>query len=636
MNFFDIFILARTKLRSHRVRTGITVAIAGLLFGLIIALVTVIQGVFTSVGNYSNVGLNNRTLINVGYSPQASSFNEYEHLSDSEFVKEVETTYKADIANKQAIAKKYSVEYDPASSDPSPIGTDPITKQKVITNDGAANLIVQRIAQQRRDAVSKKFSISDFLKPYKTAELRTMRVVQPASGALTYMKSGQENQQVSSKRFEEQMATQGSGTSLTILDESVSKPFIVSTKFDPAKGEVPVILPFSGAEKLLGLSQLSKDASSKERQERMRYVRAHVGDITASFCYRNEASRVLLGQAVAQQDELKRAAGNKDYVKPTLLYSAPGKDDCSPITIQSDTRSATEKQAETNRVLFEKETGAWLGEPMQRKVVVRGVGISGDDGSAAATLSAGTLATSLLNSTLGFGTWSVPQDLFNKLPADARPGEIFDEAKAVNGTQAFAQSFQSYLVEFSDRSEARALLERTGAFTGSIGEVSAFPFGSGTLFVDEMRTWVGRALFWVLLAIGAIAVIVLWGVIGRTIADSRRESAVFRAIGATRLDIATVYGLYAVLLSLRVVLFACVLGLGLALLIDLLFSGSATLEAQLAYAAVDTHMQFHFFGLESWYLLAVVGVIVLAGMVASIVPIILGSRRNPIGDMRDE
>jgi len=635
MNPFDVFVLARTKLRSHRTRTGITVAIAGLLFGLIVAVIVVTQGVFTSVDKYSGIGLNDRTLLGVSYFNQTSSFEEYNHLDDPDFVREVEEAYKTDIANKKVVAKKYSVPYDPTISDPSPIGIDPITKSKVITNDGVSSSLVQTIAQKKRDELEKKFSISDYIKPYSSATLRYMQLVQPGDGALSYMKNGQENQSVSGNRFNESMAGVGSGATLTILDGSVSKPFISSDSFDPSKGEVPVIIPVATAEKLLGLSPLSKNVSPQERRERLQFVRARVSDITASFCYRNQTSRFLLGQAVAQQDELKRVGGTKDYVKPSLFYAAPSNEDCSGVVVQSDTRSPEEKKAAANQVLFEKEIGTWLGEPVQHKVTVRGVGVSGDYDTASSNLSIGSFVGGLLNSTLGYGTWSVPKDLFDQLPAASKPDEIFSKDQT-GGPFAIRYAVGGYLVEFGDKAEARALLERTGAYTGSFGDVSAYQFGSGTLFVDEARSWVEKGLFWLLVIVGSIAVIILAGIIGRTVADSRRESAVFRAIGATRTDIAHIYGVYALLLSIRVVVFSMVLGIAIGLGADLILSDSATLGAQLAYAAVDTNIRFHLFSIASWYLLVIVGVIILAGLIASVVPIILGARRNPITDMREE
>lgn len=54
IRFADAVVLAYTKLRTHRVRTGITVAIAGLLFGLIATVVIIAQGVFDSVHSFSN------------------------------------------------------------------------------------------------------------------------------------------------------------------------------------------------------------------------------------------------------------------------------------------------------------------------------------------------------------------------------------------------------------------------------------------------------------------------------------------------------------------------------------------------------------------------------------------------------
>ncbi len=634
MHLFDALTLARTKLRSHRVRTGITVLIAGLLFGLIIAALFFIQGIFTSIDKYSGVGLNDRVLLHVSKIPRDAYFDVYGHMNDDAFVGEVETIYKEDVAHKQAVAKKYSVPYDPALEDPSPIIVDPISKRKAISNEGFGSAAVQKAAENRTNANMTPFSISEYIKLYSSATLRgTTNSIQPSSGSLTYMKNGKENQEVSGDPREDYMISNGSGASLTLLDASVTKPFITNTAFDASKGEIPVILPFSEAEKLLGLSKLTKDATSEERRERLRYVREHVGSVTAAFCYRSNASRMLMGQAVAQQDVLKKMATDQTFIQPALLYDAPNTSDCSGVTVKSDTRSAAEKQAEANRTLFEKELGIWIGEPTQHKVVVRGVGVSGDIDNVSQTLSPATLVGGLLNSSLGYGTWTIPQDLFDQLPDTAKPEEIFASSQSSDNLVSFR--IDSHLVEFGDKSEARALLERTGAYNGSYGDVAAYPFGSGTLFIDDLRTWTEKILFWVLIVVGAIATIILWAIIGRTIADSRRESAVFRAIGATRFDIAGIYGLYAFLLSLRVAIFALLLGLIIAGAVDVFYSESTTIAAQLAYAA-DTNIEFHLIGIFSKYVPIVLGVILLAGLLASIIPILLGVRRNPINDMRDE
>ena len=120
------------------------------------------------------------------------------------------------------------------------------------------------------------------------------------------------------------------------------------------------------------------------------------------------------------------------------------------------------------------------------------------------------------------------------------------------------------------------------------------------------------------------------------VSDGRRESAVFRAIGARRADIGRIYGMYTLLLAVRVVIFAAVLGLVLSFAVDVWLSSDATVGARLAYAAVDTSKEFHFISLASWYVPVILGAIVVVSLLASIIPILLGARRNPITDMRND
>ena len=151
-----------------------------------------------------------------------------------------------------------------------------------------------------------------------------------------------------------------------------------------------------------------------------------------------------------------------------------------------------------------------------------------------------------------------------------------------------------------------------------------------------MKAGFVKVLNWLIVVVGAIALVILMAMIGRTVAEGRRESAVFRAIGASRSDIGAIYGVYTILLSLRVVVFAMALGLTLALIIQVLYGNDATLGARLAYAATDTDKQFTLFSLSSPYLLWVIVIILVAGVLSSIVPIINGARRNPITDMRND
>lgn len=624
ISLFDATVLARTKLRTHRTRTGIVVGIAGLLFGLIVLVLVIVQGVFDSINRYSEVGLNNRAILSVGTSGTAG-FNLYDHTTDKAFIQDVEAAHASIVAKKVAAAKKFNVAYDPAYDDPSPITIDPLSKEKSISYDAYNNTAVNQVLAERNASDDSTFSIDAFIADYPSATSRgTFSPLQPSDGTLTYIERQKSTSEVNKSEF-----SANNGPSLSVLDSSISEPFITSQTFDASKGEVPVIFPYLAAEKLLNLKPLEKDSSLEAQRERLSYVRSHIDQATTAFCYRNNASIALLSEATAQQDEFKRAANNPDYIKPSVIYSEPDEANCGAITIKSDTRSAAEKQYAANFILYQKEIGEWQGEPFQQKIVLRGVGVSAEVDTGAMPSTISSFVTSLLASNLGYNTWTIPADLLAEIPEANRPAALFTKSETAD---QMGYNFDQYLVEFSDKDEARALMK---ANSGSM-ETYVYPFGSGTLIVDEARDWVEKILFWALVVVGGIAAIILAGIIGRTVADSRRESAVFRAIGATRFDIASIYGVYALLLSWRVVIFALVLGVGIALVVDLLYTEQATIGAQVAYAAVDTNIQFHLFSIVSWYLPVVIGVIILVGIIASIIPIITASRRNPINDMRDD
>ena len=327
---------------------------------------------------------------------------------------------------------------------------------------------------------------------------------------------------------------------------------------------------------------------------------------------------------------------------PSLLYQLPSSTSCGPVTIKKDTRTAAEKKEAANLLAYQKEIGEYLGEPAQYRVTVRGVGISGDtpDGASFGA-SVSQFIASLMGSWLGYAQWSIPADLFEQVPEQYRPAEVFS-SKTGNAGQYLSDraQFDSYLVEFSDKNEARDALTRGGFFStsgdGVQDQVFVSPYGNASLMVDEMKRWFNMMLVWVLLTVGGIALIILASLIGRAVSDGRRESAVFRAIGARRGDIGRIYGMYALLLGARVAIFALILGAIIAGVIEFLFWQDATIGARYAYAASDTSLEFHLFSILSWYPLLIVGVIIIVALLASIIPILLGARRNPINDMRSE
>ncbi|HEY1085670.1 MAG TPA: ABC transporter permease [Candidatus Saccharimonadales bacterium] len=638
IRLIDTIVLATTKLRSHRIRTGITVGVSGVLFGLIVAAVLIIQGIFSSVERFSGEGLNSRYVISLGKGMDMP-FDLYSHLEDPAVVKRVEKAHDQYIAKKQAAAKKYGIEYNPKVEDPSPISINPTTKSKVINESAMDSPAVTEVSNAISRENYKPFDVEAYLRSYKTAKiLGTNRPLVADDGLLAYMKSGKETGLTDDQKRNVEMGFRSDDMegNLAILPQTLAQPFI-SAPFDPSKGELPVILPYGSAEKLLGLKPL-KNATNQQKRDRIQEVRRRVGEITLSFCYRNAASGALLSQAEQVTKEIEKNKQNSAFQKPSVTYKLPANTSCGAVKVASDTRAPEEKKLAKNMQLFQSEMSGIDDTPRQQKITLRAVGISADAPTGAEQASVSAIVQSLFSSSLGWGVWNIPEGLLEQVPASAKPAAIFtkkpDEDKFKNGF--FIDN--SYLVEFSDKEEARALLNKTGFFSGSGGSQSVYavPYGSSSLVLDELKAWANTGLFWVLIVVGAVASLILSGLVGRTIADGRRETAVFRAIGATRGMIARIYFTYTLLFSLRVILFAAVLGGVAAGALHLWLYQDATIGAQLAFSAVDQSKQFVLFDVRSVYLPIIFGVIVAIGLISTILPLLRNIGRNPIRDMRDE
>lgn len=154
--------------------------------------------------------------------------------------------------------------------------------------------------------------------------------------------------------------------------------------------------------------------------------------------------------------------------------------------------------------------------------------------------------------------------------------------------------------------------------------------------LDSAKRGFGRLFRYVALGVALIAAVIMMGTVGRMVADSRRETAVFRAIGAKRLDIAQIYVLYTILLSVLICAFALIIGILLAGFVHSRYASEATVEALVAYNAQDLDKTFRLYSFFWPDVLQLVGLALAGGVISSILPLVRNLRRNPIRDMRDD
>lgn len=138
------------------------------------------------------------------------------------------------------------------------------------------------------------------------------------------------------------------------------------------------------------------------------------------------------------------------------------------------------------------------------------------------------------------------------------------------------------------------------------------------------------------LVIGLISTIIMMGTIGKIISDSRRETAVFRALGSKRRDIIQIYLTYSLMLAGILIVFVSFISLVLVFWVHKKYSSSLTIESLLTFSSKDFSNKFSLIGLDIGQILALFVFIISGAVFSTIIPLAFNVRRNPINDMRDD
>lgn len=90
-------------------------------------------------------------------------------------------------------------------------------------------------------------------------------------------------------------------------------------------------------------------------------------------------------------------------------------------------------------------------------------------------------------------------------------------------------------------------------------------------------------------------------------AENRKETAVYRAMGAKRRDVTSIYITYTLLVALQIALTSLVLGVAAAFAVDYFYGATLTDTAVAAFGILEDAPRFSLFGLYSPLLLVIAG-----------------------------
>lgn len=633
LRILDASKLALTKLRTRKIRLAVTIIVAGLLFGVVVFGLTVLRASMASIGRFSRDTMSTRYLL--AYSNHNKDQSELFYNTPQDAKDRILALHKQHIADKKAAAKALGVEYDEKSEE------EPIMK---INQDDSGSLnrnswAVKTFLRQYTDEKNplKPERIDAAAKRFGSSVTYHIQNVGGRDGSLDVMIGGREDFQRNKEAVPEQLNEFVSAAGYQeILDESLLNYYFLPHRAHATSNEIPVFISYNDAAVLLGKKPLPTTAQPQQHIERIRELRNEAGNITIQVCYRNNASSHLIQQALDQQRTAANKPKNEFDVKPSIEYALPAADSCGGAIVKKDNRSASEKMADEKLQKFNQQFSTENITPQQAKLTYRVVGLLPDTayGDDLKSKLAGALNANMPS------RWIIPKQTFEAGAAKTYlPNILTTERQELSGGLS-----DTTIYEFIDAEHARAFYHATMCNVQPkdkdlcVDGVSNFtrPFGSNSLVIEELQQQLTPILWYSLLGVIGVAAFILMLTISRTVADSRKESAIFRALGATRLDIAQIYVMYTLLLAGLIALFAIVAGLIGAGVIDVLYSADFSTAARYIIMPRDLNTTFQLFTFDPLIIALAAVSIVAAALIGSILPLVRNTRRNPMKDMRDE
>jgi len=421
-------------------------------------------------------------------------------------------------------------------------------------------------------------------------------------------------------------------------DEQLLSRYISTTNTNNLKG-IPVIVSAQEAASLFGKSKdVGKEPSDDNaRAGWLKQVQEKLTNTTYQTCYRNSTEQTMLQKIQQDYADMQDSKNNKDYVKPDLLYAYPTTA-CGDITVQSDTRTQAEKDADTKQIDVEKRLGTYIA-PAHQLVTYQIVGFI----EATPYSNSSANINSYLKNLLSYSTLSmdaiIPQQLYDTLPSSLK----VDDLAGQKNNQSYAAALESLatrIVAFNTIDQARQFMNDEtcpSANTNCKKLFTADPYGSNYLILDQVGKLFEKVMLYSIPVILLLAITIIWFTMSRVMTDNRRETAIYRAMGATRPDIAAIYIAYTIIVAIRIAVTSLIIGLAVAWIINVSYGKQLSNVAVSSFGIQGANTPtFSLFNLSSPYILLILVIIIIVCLIAVTYPLTRNVRRAPIRDMREE
>lgn len=645
--------LARTKLRSKRGLLLASIIVASLLFAVLIAIVIVFTGAEKSASEFVRKAGNDHYLVRVApFIPgDVAGFSLDLSLEEIREIRAFEKKYFEDL---RATYKSLGLEYDEASeiSALQPAAWKPASlpeEQRVAIN--FASPVIEAFRKQKYEEYAKtatnKFNDLKQLGDRYGASgyyIESLPSTLPSIPGLRLVQDGREDFGDSDLKAGN-LSSYGYYTNAihngtySFVDQRLLDRYLLTIDSSSLAG-IPVVVSVQEAASLFGkeLGIGQEPEAANEKRAWLKEVQTELHGHTYQVCYRNSAELALLDKIQRDYADMENNKNTEGYRKPALIYEYPA-EACGDITVKEDTRTRLEKQADARTEEMQKKLGTYVA-PEHRLFTFQIVGFQNAQPYVDYSKGIDEYVKSLLSAKEGASmTLAIPLQMYAALPDELKIGDIQQDDNGGMAKLLASEDFAPRVLEFATVDDARAFLDSEtcpSSATDCDKQFLASPYGSNYLILDEIGKLFGRVAGIAFPAALGLAALIIWFTISRIMAENRKETAVYRAMGAKRRDVTAIYVVYVLLVALRIALVSLVLGIVAALAVDYFYGKTLTDTAVSAFGIVDYAPLFSLFNLESPLVPLVVAAIFFISLVASIHPLIRNVRRSPIRDMRDE
>lgn len=643
--------LARTKLHSKCGMLFASTIVASLLFAALIAIIIVFTGAEKSAEMFIKKVGNDRYLVKASPNIPNKALGITNNLSLEE-IRELKAFEKKYYQNLQDKYKSLGLAYDKSTEAPALLPAswmpDSLPEEQRVTVNFSSPVISdfndQQFEKYAKTANNKLTNLKEIGSKYDAAGYYIVDKISglPQIPALRLIQNDKEDFGNSNPKADD-MTTYGYYTNAiynsnyTFTDQQLLRRYMLATDASHLNG-IPVVVSAQEAVSLFGkkLNLEAEPADANQKSKWLKNIQEKLNGHTYQVCYRNSAEQTLLKKIQQDYIEAKANEANKNYQKPNLIYDYP-KQACGNITVKSDTRTTTEKKSDDSNEANQKKLGTYI-EPKHKLLTFQIVGIKYAQPQTDYKKNASEYIKNLLASQDSSSALDIPIQLYNSLPEKLKFDDIQQQEASSTAVRLMRDEFTPRVLEFSSVAKARAFLDNEACpelNDKCNKQFAANPYGSNYLILDEIGKLFNQIASIALPTVLGLAIIIIWFTVSRIIAENRKETAIYRAMGAKRRDIACIYIIYVVIVALRIVIASLILGIATAFAIANTYGKNLTDTAATAFGTVGSAPQFSVFSLESPIIIAVVSSIFIVSLISSIQPLLRNMRRNPVQDIRD-